>query len=437
MATFDPVSSFQAGRRGALQIQAAEQDVARERTAAPIRNQLAELQLGQAQVGAQRGETQFGQQQALQRMTIFGQAARALRGLPLEQRDAAFTAIEPELEKFGIPAGTFAAGTFTDENLDRAIAQSQAFAADPAKASADFTLSQGQQRFGPGGELIAEVAPRPTATTQTPAVREQAVIPPSLIADLPSNLAQQASDAFTVAGGGTDGLKAAAQIIDKGSEQQRRLISPQIIQTSFPKASSAELIQLQSAMDSAKTTESGLKEAGKVRTEQRRLKKAQVFQNRAIELLDNILSNEELNDVLGSVEGTDAGFLFGEKIRSDREAEAIADIQETESLLTADNLSLMTGVLSETDIKIIRQLAAGALIRTRGEARFIKDVTSLKDRLSSQLVQTADDTATDRQGGAQQLPATPPSGRQGGQLMTDAQGNRAFVFPDGTFEEVQ
>jgi hypothetical protein len=33
-------------------------------------------------------------------------------------------------------------------------------------------------------------------------------------------------------------------------------------------------------------------------------------------------------------------------------------------------------------------------------------------------------------------PAAPPSGRQGGTLNVDAAGNRAFVFPDGTFEEV-
>jgi hypothetical protein len=36
-----------------------------------------------------------------------------------------------------------------------------------------------------------------------------------------------------------------------------------------------------------------------------------------------------------------------------------------------------------------------------------------------------------------QQATTPPSGRQGGTLMTDAQGNRAFVFPDGSFEEVR
>lgn len=446
--TFDPVGAFQKGRLGALDIQAAEQDVARERAA------------------AERGTRQFEQQQAIQGSTILNQSLKALRGLPVEQRQAAFESIKPQLEQFDIDLSTVQPKDLTDLGLDQGITRTQALIGQPV-AGKGFTLSPGQKRFGPDDELIAEVAPTPSKGTSlqqnliaaglTPGSQEfrdavlkattkpttvitagapeaPAVIPPSLIADLPEPLAQQVTDAFAVAGGGTDGLKVIARIIDKGNEQQRRLSSPKIIQTSFPKASPAELVQLQSAMDAAKTTENGLKEAGKVRTEQRRLKKAQVFQNRAIELLNNILGNDELNDVLGSVEGTDAGFVFGEKIRSDGEAEAIADIQEVESLLTADNLSLMSGVLSETDIQIIKQLAAGALIRTRGENRFIKDVTSLRDRLSSQLVQTADDTATDRQGGAQQLP---PSGRQDGQLMIDAHDNKAFVFPDGTFEEVQ
>lgn len=38
---------------------------------------------------------------------------------------------------------------------------------------------------------------------------------------------------------------------------------------------------------------------------------------------------------------------------------------------------------------------------------------------------------------AQQGVTASPSGRTDGQLMTDAQGNKAFVFPDGTFEETQ
>ena len=35
-----------------------------------------------------------------------------------------------------------------------------------------------------------------------------------------------------------------------------------------------------------------------------------------------------------------------------------------------------------------------------------------------------------------EIPTAPPSGRQGGELRVDAAGNRAFVFPDGSFEEI-
>jgi hypothetical protein len=311
------------------------------------------------------------------------------------------------------------------DNLFQAGVNTGFLKAEPVtKPAAGFTLSPGQQRFGPGGERIAQVAPR--AETRA-AEAAQAVIPDVLLQGLDPDIASKGAAAFQAAGGGKDGLTAFQKIVDKGTEQQRRAASPQILKSSFPKASPAETVQLQAAMDAAKTTEAGLKAAGKVREEQRRDVKGKVFQNRAIELLTGILNNAELDDVLGAVEGA-IDFRL-----QDTEAELIADIEEAGNILTADNLSLMSGVLSETDIKILANLAGGALIRTRTEARFVKDVTKLRDKLAAQLIVTADDTAAAR-GAAQTLP---PSGRQGGQLMTDAQGNRAFVFPDGTFEEVQ
>jgi len=200
-----------------------------------------------------------------------------------------------------------------------------------------------------------------------------------------SALSDYAAQAFEAAGGGKDGFTAFQKIVDTGTEQQKRLASPQMIQQSFPKASEAETIQLQAAMDAAKTTESGLKAAGKVREEQRRTVKAQGFQDRAVNLLTGILDNPELGDVLGSVEGS-----FDFRLQ-DSEAELIADIEEAGNILTADNLSLMSGVLSETDIKILKNLAGGGLIRTRSEARFIKDVTALRDKLASQKVVTVND----------------------------------------------
>ena len=79
----------------------------------------------------------------------------------------------------------------------------------------------------------------------------------------------------------------------------------------------------------------------------------------------------------------------------------------------------MTGVLSETDILIIRSLAAGGLDRTRSDDRFRSDLEELKGKLSNIL-------------GV--LPEG--KGKQGGVLQVDANGNKAMVFPDGTFEEV-
>jgi hypothetical protein len=124
--------------------------------------------------------------------------------------------------------------------------------------------------------------------------------------------------------------------------------------------------------------------------------KAKGFQNKVVTLLDSILDNPQLEDVVGGIEGRRGGSdqeTFLPVFLSDDEANAIADIEEAGNILTADNLSLMTGVLSESDIKIIRSLAGGALSRSRGEARFIKDVTALRDSLASTEVLTVDETS--------------------------------------------
>jgi len=243
-----------------------------------------------------------------------------------------------------------------------------------------FTLGQGQKRFSATGEQIASVAPKE-------AVTKPVLIPQELLEGLSPELSTKASAAYNAAGGGKDGMAAYQRQIDKGTEQERRTASPQILKSNFPQASTAEMSQLQGAMDAAKTTEAGLKSAAKVRVEQKRLVKAKGFQDRAVDLLGKILDNDELGDVLGSVEGA-----YDFRLQ-DSEAELIADIEEAGNILTADNLSLMSGVLSESDIKILKNLAGGGLIRTRSEPRFRADVTKLRDKLASSMVVTTDDRA--------------------------------------------
>jgi hypothetical protein len=252
-------------------------------------------------------------------------------------------------------------------------------------------------------------------------------IPDVLLQDLSPSLAPKAAAAFSAAGGGKDGLSAYQKIVDTGTEQQRRQASPAILKANFPQATKAESTQLQGAMDAAKTTESGLQAASKVRVEQQRLKKAKVFQKRGIELLDNILTNPELNDVVGSIEGSDESVIpfGGTKIRSDGEANAIADITEAGNIFTADNLKLMSGVLSETDIKILSNLAGGALNRLRGEDRFREDVQDLRDRLSSELVVTIDDRdAKDVNAAALEWANANPNDPRAAAIMQKLEGNQ-------------
>jgi len=207
-----------------------------------------------------------------------------------------------------------------------------------------------------------------------------------LVEGLPESVQKKGVAAFQAAGGGKDGVKAlqAAVEVAKGEVSLEEI--PQTLAQSFPNASEAEMKQLEAAAMSGKTAEAGLKAAASVREEQRRLKKAQGFQSRAVELLDRILSSDQIGDVTGSLEGS-----YDMRLFSDAEAGLIADIEEAQNILTADNLDLMTGVLSESDIKIIKSLAGGGLNRKRGEKRFIGDATKLRDKLASKLVETADD----------------------------------------------
>lgn len=270
-----------------------------------------------------------------------------------------------------------------------------------------FTLSQGQTKFDVLGNVIASVDAKSDVLSSkaeeqkirlAQASRAETnitigadgnpvpvVTPAVLLEGLPPAVAAKVDATFIAAGGGKDGINAIDKVKSEFQEDERRLVSGKLIQESFPNATPAELKQLEATMDSAVTTESGLTKAKSVREEQRRLTKAAGFQDRAITLIKGILSNDQLPDVLGSIEGSiDMRF-------SDAEAELIADIEEVSNILTADNLNLMTGVLSETDIKILANLASGGLNRKRSESRFKKDAGDILSKLSLKRVETVND----------------------------------------------
>lgn len=371
----------------------------------PIQQQTAQLGLERQQQALRFGELQqqnlqqqIDQRTDDQKSKDFVLSALRLKNLPDDQKLPALLQQEKDIiAKGGDPADTQAGiiaaqeGRFDDLNqgldniLQSGVQQGIIKGSQKAEVEKAFTLSEGQIRFDPSGEVIARGGEK--AAKQQ---KEVEPIPLELLVGLDDQIASKGAAAFQAAGGGADGLKAFQKIVDSGTEQQRRVASPAIIKASFPRASEAETNQLQAAMDSAKTTESGLKAAGKVREEQRRTKKAQAFQGRAVDLLNSILANDELDDVLGAVEGA-IDFRL-----QDDEAELISDIEEATNILTADNMDLMSGVLSESDIKILKSLSGGALNRKRTEERFRKDVQTIIDKLSSQQVVTVDEQQANR-----------------------------------------
>jgi len=235
------------------------------------------------------------------------------------------------------------------------------------------------ERFNPNSGTVVNVG---TGGESAPVVT-----PPVLLQGLPPEVGAKLDAVYVAAGGGKDGIDAMNKMTDKLSEQDRRASSANILADSFPNATPEEMTQLKSVMDAAENTEAGLTRAREVRGSQRKAQKGKQFQGRAVSLLKKIIENPQLNDVIGSLEGS-----FDTRLFSDAEAELIADIEEAGNILTADNFDLMTGVLSESDISILKNLSSGGLNRKRTEERFISDVQGMIDRLS-----TGNDQSTSEQ----------------------------------------
>ncbi len=291
------------------------------------------------------------QELELQRMEVMGADIKTLLEPPKR------TAIEEQLIAAGLQPGTPEYKEAILNNVN-GVMSPEAFAQKQQLAREG--RSQTNVNVGAGGE-------------STPVVT-----PPVLLQGLPPEVGEKLDAVYVAAGGGKDGIDAMNKMTDKLSEQDRRASSANILADSFPNATPDEMTQLTSVMDAAENTEAGLTRAREVREDQRRVKKGKQFQDRAVSLLNKIISNPQLNDVLGSIEGS-----IDTRLLSDTEAELIADIEEAGNILTADNLNLMTGVLSETDIGILKSIAGGGLNRKRSEKRFTSDVQAMIDKLSA------------------------------------------------------
>jgi len=132
-----------------------QQQLQQTRREAPLRNALLDLRLEGARQQQKRDVTRSGQQQALQRATIVNQSARALKGLPFQQRQAALQALTPRLSEFGVDPSAFQGQELSDVNLDNAIAATQGIIQSPEQGLQNLRLQLEKQRTATQREGLA------------------------------------------------------------------------------------------------------------------------------------------------------------------------------------------------------------------------------------------------------------------------------------------
>ncbi len=160
MPQFNPLASFAGGKSSALGIRAQEQGLAREAAAAPVRNQLAQLDVQKSQLGLDRAKTgieregqQFDQSQALRRIKLLNQGARAIGATDPAQWQQAIPQVVKFLGDQGIDAQELSQGV-TPESLGSFISQTDELLRDPTAISKLMTSSQRER-----AELLRDIQP--------------------------------------------------------------------------------------------------------------------------------------------------------------------------------------------------------------------------------------------------------------------------------------
>lgn len=231
---FNPVESFQRARSNALAIQGQEQGIARETAAAPTRNALADLNLEQSRVGAQRGQTQFTQDQSSKRATIMNQVAKAMLNTPENQWASASQSLNPKLAELGLPP--LNAANLSRSKFEQVINETQALITTPSNISsgqrerADLVKAiqpalneQGQidvSKLTPGSKSAAiELGLLPRAGTVTG--QERIATTPDLTTDVAASQAEikgaEETAKLTAQKGLLPGIRAAIKLAEKNA----------------------------------------------------------------------------------------------------------------------------------------------------------------------------------------------------------------------------
>jgi hypothetical protein len=103
----------------------------------------------------------------------------------------------------------------------------------------------------------------------------------------------------------------------------------------------------------------------------------------------------------------------------------------------AEQIRVLDQILEQNQGSLDRTEAAFARDKDRFSRGFGEETTATQNILTGEQAQDLAKPVQQDTGATPELQAEPQPSKPGGVLQEDAQGNKAFVFPDGTFEEVR
>ena len=364
---FNPLQSLMQGFRAAEEIRQAPQ----RRRLADLALQQQQQAMKQSQTQAQREGTQFDQGQAIQRAKILNQSARALKQIPMANRQQVFSQMIPKFEQFGIDLGD-QQPDLSDAGLDGYIAETQGIISDPSLLTASMREFQ---------SLTKGLTPE----EQEKARRVKLGLDPRAGISAQERIAQDSrlAEKVGVSQASIEGAKEAAKL----GEQLK--LKPEI-EAAVKKAVSDVTVMAGLAEESRSDA-------------------------KALNLYEVGMSG--LSEALGQ---TSTGPVMG-----------MLPAVTAEAQIAEGAISAMAPILKQ----MFRAAGEGTFTDT-DQAMLMRMLPTRSDRPKARVskLQNIDAIVRAKLSKAQQ--SQPQQQKQGGQVMIDANGNRAIVYPDGTFEEL-
>ena len=310
-----------------------------------VREQLMQQQAQANQMSMEQSK----QNQALQGMMNYGRVIDGLASIPdLRQRAKVLAQQSPMLEEAGIPVSQLASMDLSDAGLSQLQATIRPFL---AKQQAQTPAAV--QEF----EYFQRVISDPnTSDEQKKAAKIALKLEGGAKTFTPK----------TVDIGGSKYLQVGAEFFNPqtmepvatdnrglpvGTDENAQPQNAQPIE--MPKVLTPDMQRDMKAKDAAalagaKTSATIEAQQGSAEAQKEQQKKAEQAQ-KTVAVLDNILASDRLDNITGIT-----GIIPFSTGKTD---DLLGQVQQLKSLMTADNLGLMTGVLSESDIKIIEGLS--------------------------------------------------------------------------------